>query len=557
MANRSFHALTAHSSISLLPASLLGYEGSVERNLRPEEDAVEKFVSRYGSLVTGVLSGFDRLVFRGHLLEIIRDSGMYFFLVAAKIRLLDFKDFVTATTNRLKEASLAEAGKLGRPVLYLDSPKVNKEDLARQVLAQHPVKEGLICAMTALEPCMTFEYHRSQNRDERGLRLRPGKCLHLYKYYLHPRFGFMNARIQTWFPFHVQICLNGREWLARQLERKGRSDFKRVDNCFTSLGDPLLAQGLMDEQLTTDWPRALDAIARRLNPLHQSIFKPLPMDYYWSAYQTEWATDVIFKDPRTLAGIYPMLVRHAMHHFKSPDVMRFLGRKAHGNFTGELVTSFKDRAEGVRVKHWLRGNSVKMYDKAGSVLRIETTVAETTDFKVLRPRHDDPEGKLAWRPLRKGVADLHRLAQLAQRSNDAYLEALAVVDDTTPCSKLFDAVSRPVLDDGRRFRALRLGDPDDLALLQTISRGEFATSGFRNRDLRRLLYSSSRRPSPDELRRLCARISRRLRLLRAHGVIRKIPKTHRYRITERGQLLTAALFAARDANVKQLLAKAS
>ena len=53
------------------------------------------------------------------------------------------------------------------------------------------------------EPCMTFEYHRSQDRNERGFRLRPGQCLHLYKYFLHPRFGFMNARIQTWFPFNV------------------------------------------------------------------------------------------------------------------------------------------------------------------------------------------------------------------------------------------------------------------------------------------------------------------------------------------------------------------
>jgi len=146
----------------------------------------------------------------------------------------------------------------------------------------------------------------------------------------------------------------------------------------------------------------------------------------------------------------------------------------HGNFTGEIVTSFKDRAEGVRVKHWLRGNSVKMYDKAGSVLRIETTIGETTDFKVLRPPHDDPGGKLAWRPLREGVADLHRRAQLSQRSNDVYLDALAAVEDTTPCSRPFDAVSRPVLAGGRRFRALRLGDPDDLALLQTISRGEFS-----------------------------------------------------------------------------------
>ena len=518
---------------------------------------MERFVARYRPLVTAVLSGFDRLVFRGHLLSLMRDGGMYFFLEAAKVRLLDFKDFVLTTTERLKQASLAEARKLDRPVRYLDSPTIDKEDLARQLLAEHPIEQGLICVLTALEPCMTFEYHRSQNRDERGLRLRPSKCLHLYKYFLHPRFGFMSARIQTWFPFNVQICLNGREWLARQLERKHRSDFKRADNCFTWLGAPDLAQRLMNEQLATDWPRALNAIARSLNPLHHTIFKPSPMDYYWSAYQTEWATDVLFKDPRTLAAVYPLFVRHAMHHFKSPDVMRFLGRKAHGNFTGELVTSFKDRPEGVRVKHWVRGNSVKMYDKAGSVLRVETTIARTTDFKVLRPPHDNPDGKLEWRPLRKGVADLHRRAQVSQRSNAAYLDALATVDDTTPCSQIFDAVSRPVIDRGRRVRALRLGDPDDVALLEAISRGEFATSGFRNRDIRRLLHPAAEHPSPREVRRLSARTSRRLRLLRAHGIIRKVPKTFRYRLTTRGELLTAALFATRTANIKQLLAKAA
>jgi hypothetical protein len=538
-------------------ASLLGYDDGVQVNTVPKEDAVERFVARYRSLVTGVLSGFDRLVFRGHLLPLMRDGGMFFFLEAAKVRLLDFKGFVTSTTEKLKDASLAVARKFDRPVRYLESPTINKENLARRLLAEHPIKQGLICVLTALEPCMTFEYHRSQDRNERGLRLRPGKCLHLYKYFLHPDFGFMNARIQTWFPFSIQICMNGREWLARQLERRGRTDFKRADNCFTRLGNPALAQRLMDEQLTTDWPRTLDPIARSLNPLHDTIFRPSPMDYYWSAYQTEWATDLLFKDPRTLAEIYPLLVRHAMLHFKSPDVMRFLAQKAPGNFTGEIVTSFKDRAEGVRVKHWVRGNSVKMYDKAGSVLRIETTIGQTTDFKVLRPPHDNPDGKLQWRPLRKGVADLHRRAQLSQRSNDRYLDALAAVDDITPCSKIFDAVSGPVTDGGRRTRALRLGDSDDIALLEAISRGEFATSGFRNRDIRRLLHPSSRDVSHRDLRRLGAKVSRQLRLLRAHGLVRKVPKTHRYRLTERGQLLTAALRATRDANIKQLLAQAA
>jgi hypothetical protein len=519
---------------------------------------VDKFVARFRSFVTGVLSGFDRLVFRGHLLPLIRESGMYFFLEAAKVRLLDFKEFVLATTERIKQASLAEAHRLDRPIRYLDSPNIDKEVLARRILVERPVEQGLVCVLTALEPCRTFEYHRSQNREERGLRLRAGKCLHLYKYFLHPRFGFMNARLQTWFPFNIQVCMNGREWLARQLHRQGRSDFKRADNCFTWLGDPVVAQRLMNGQLTTNWPRVLDGIARSLNPLHRTIFQPQPMDYYWSAYQTEWATDVMFQDPRSLADIYPRLARHAMLHFQSPDVMRFLAQKApHGNFTGELVTSFKDRAEGVRVKHWLRGNSVKMYDKAGSVLRVETTIADTTDFKVLRPPHDNPDGKLLWRPLRKGVADLHRRAQLSQRSNDAYLDALTAVVDTTSCSQIFDAVSRPVVDRGRRVRAIRLGDRDDIALLQAIARGEFATSGFRNRDLRRLLHPSATKNSPSDVRRLSAKTSRQLRLLRAHGIIRKIPKTHRYRLTTNGELLTAALFAARAANIKQLLATAA
>jgi hypothetical protein len=518
---------------------------------------VDRFVSRLGSVVTSTLSGFDRLVFRGTLLPLVRDGGMFWFLQRAGIRLLDFKSFALQTTERVKQAALTETHRHGRPERYLESPKIDKEDLARKLLAEQPLaKPGIVCTLKAVEPCMSFEYHRSPDPRERGLALRPRKCLHLYQYVVHPRFGFMNARLQTWFPFNIQICLNGREWLARQLWRR-HSAFQRADNCLTWIANPALAQRLMDEQLETDWPAALTAIARSLNPLHEEIFASSPMDYYWCAYQTEWATDISFQDPKSLAAIYPTLVRHATHHFQSPDVMRFLARKSPGNFTGEITTSFKDRAEGVRIKHWVRGNSVKMYDKAGSILRVETTIGNPADFKVYRPRHDDPEGTLEWRPLRKGVADLHRRAELSQRSNERYLDALATVQDPAPCAHVFDAVSRPVIDNHCRFRALRIGDPDDLAMLRAISRGEFSTAGFRNRDIRYLTDPASRHAPRPLRRRLAARITRRFRLLRAHGIIRKIPKTHRYLLTERGGLLTAALFATRDANVKQLLAMAA
>ena len=199
---------------------------------------MKSFIARHASVVTSVLSGFDRLVFRGTLMPLVIDRGMHVFLSRAKVRLLDFKNFALRTSERVREAALAEAQRRARPVCYLASSGASKEDLARTLLAQHPLeKPGIVCSFKAVEPCMSFEYHRSQDPQERGLMLRPRKCLHIYRYLLHPSFGFMHVWIQTWFPFNMQICLNGREWLARQLTRRG-SRFARADNCFPPAGQP-------------------------------------------------------------------------------------------------------------------------------------------------------------------------------------------------------------------------------------------------------------------------------------------------------------------------------
>jgi hypothetical protein len=513
---------------------------------------MKRFVARFAPLVIGSLSGFDRLVFRGHLLPLMRPHGMHDFLSHTGVSLLDFGDYAKATSGRVKQAALAEARSAGRPAVYLSSSKTDKEDLAHQLPDQQPIETGPVCDLYVVEPCRSFEYHRDPQPDQRGLRLVNRKCLHVYQYHLHPTFGFLNARIQTWFPFNIQVCLNGREWLGRQLSAAGIA-FTRHDNCFLHIADLAQAARLLDQQLATDWPEVLTHIARGLNPLHDSIFAQAPMDYYWSAYQTEWATDVMFRDAEALAGLYPALVRHALLHFQSPDIMRFLGRQLHPAFKGELTTSVRRRPEGVRVKHWVNGNSLKMYDKAGSILRVETTLANPDGFKVLRPPHDEPDGQLDWRPLRKGVADLHRRTELSQAANDRYLNALSVVDDSTPLATILDQVALPITWRNRRVRALRTGDPADLALLAAVSRGEFATAGLRNRDLRRLLHPDSDSAEPAHRRRLAARVGRQLRLLHAHGLIRKLSKTHRYTLTPKGHQLTAALSAARNATLKQLL----
>lgn len=510
------------------------------------------FLSRFGNDVASVLSGFDRLVFRGHLIPMIRPSGMFAFLKRTGIQLLDFKDYVSATSERIKKVALDSARHLERPTRYLRSSKIDKETLVQRILAEYPVTEGLVCLFTTVEPCMSFEYHRSDDPTQRGLKFTERKCLHVYRYFLDPTFGLIGTRLQTWFPFNIQIWLNGREWLSVQLRKSGIA-FERADNTFTFIADPDKAQSLLTLQRTTDWPVALATLRKSIHPLHEQIVAASPMDYYWSVYQSEWATDLLFRTPASLALLYPRLYHHATLHFQSPDVMRFLGRKLHGKFAGDLVSRFKNRPEGVRVKHWVHGNSLKMYDKAGTVLRIETTLADTTPFRAFRAPQNRPEEAPSWKPMRKGIADLNRRAEVSHAANARYLDALAAVDDSQLLSEVFDRVSRPVVRDGLRTRAVRIGDPLDVALLEAISRGEFAVNGFRNRDIRTLLFPSAR---PDQIKSLAAKTTRLLRLLRSHGLIRKVPRTHRYLLTPKGVQLTTVLSAARRSTTRVLLAAA-
>ncbi len=384
---------------------------------------MEQFLSRHAGNVIGTLSGFDRLVFRGTLRMLAHRGGMMSYLWAARVLLKDFAAHAEALTDRLREASGALARRTGRPIRYLQSSGINKEQIAHEIACSDRIEQGLICILTALEPCQSYEIVRDRGSRMLDLQPRQRRCLFLYHYQIHPRFGFMHARIQTWFPFAVQVCINGREWLARSMNAAGLR-YVRRDNCFTWLEDAKRAQRLMDRQLRSDWPALLDGIARSLNPRHTAMFAGFPMQYYWSSYQSEWATDIRFGTAATLARLYPKLVQHRLTTFLSPDVMRFLGRKVpagghpHGNLQAEVVSDVKRRPEGVRIKHRLGENSVKMpapanrpgYDKQGSVLRVETTINDVGDFKHalgLDPRDIPRPGE----PPRRGT----KLAAHAQR----------------------------------------------------------------------------------------------------------------------------------------------
>lgn len=265
----------------------------------------------------------------------------------------------------------------------------------------------------------------------------------------------MNARIQTWFPFNIQICINGREWLARQMDRAGIR-YQRLDNCFTWIEDLKGAQRLMDQQLTMNWPANLNRIAKALNPIHDKIFVKYPLQYYWSIPQSEWATDLMFKDRSSLgATIYPSLVLHGITNFGSNDVLRFLSKKLRGRFEGEVTSDFKIRTEGVRIKHKVGKNSVKLYDKFGRVLRVETTVNDSRALTTYRPRENHPQEKCVKTYLRRGIADIKRRADICQAANERYLDALAAVEPTASFGQVLEKICRPTSWNQKRIRALR------------------------------------------------------------------------------------------------------
>src|SRR5438128_1980508 len=452
--------------------------------------AMKRFVKRHQSRIVGMIAGFDRILFRGTLRSICHQEGMNWFLAHQGVLLKDFGKFALKISRQVKVQAQAIAAQEGRPFIYVASAKQAKDQLVQQIIERDGLKARLICVLECVEPCQSFSVRGE--RQSKQLRLVPEmrKCAHFYFYYLDRQFGLLHIRLQSWLPLSIQVCLNGREYLAKQMAKAGIG-FQKAENCFTRIDNPAQAQRLLDRLLTKKWKRFLNPLARQVNPWLDPKGEVVFWPYYWTIRESEFATDIMFSDPESLAEIYPALVNHAIQGMSCQDVLRFLGRRTNCRFNGEVTVNLRVRQEGVRVKHWVEENSIKMYDKVGSVLRIETTINNPRRLRIRRRTTRHGKTFMQWLPMRKSIADTRRRAEIGRAANERYLEALAVVGEPKPSCQLFDQVSKPVESASRRFRALRPISPEDSKLFQIIMRGEFQFQGIRNRDLRRHLYSNA------------------------------------------------------------------
>ena len=226
-----------------------------------------------------------------------------------------------------------------------------------------------------------------------------------------------------------------------------------------------------------DWPPFLNCLARRINPLLEDWLAG--QSYYWVVNEAEFSTDILFATKEALATLRPALYEHAALCFGAEQVMTFLGRRYRETFQGEIRTHWHRREPGGAVKHWVKGNALKMYDKDGTVLRIETVMNNPQEFVVHRARRkQDGTEEVGWFPMSKGVANFYRYAQVGQKANERYLEALAVVNDLGVGQRELDRRCAPVFFQGRMRRGLTPLGRDDQALFQAALRGNTRCAAF-------------------------------------------------------------------------------
>jgi len=246
----------------------------------------------------------------------------------------------------------------------------------------------------------------------------------------------------------------------------------------------------------------------------------------------------------------PSLVEHAFYNFKCEDVFSFMGRKLDSKFLGELVSDYRKRPVGFRVKHKMKTNSIKMYDKF-SVLRIEMTINSPKEFKIRREvQHRNGTTSMQWRPMGKSIANLYRYAEIAKASNHRYIAALNNIIPKGRIEKELDALCSKVVYDGKSFSGFNVLDKDSFRLFTELANASFIIRGFSNFDLRHALWSPN---IADES--FCRnKTTRLLAKLRAHKLVKKIPCSKRYLLSDKGRRIISALIDIKKRQYPELVA---
>jgi hypothetical protein len=485
----------------------------------------QSLTERYDERIAGVLSCYDRVVITGTLPGVCYADGMTRFLHASGIRIFDYPQFAMKLRDRVRESAASLAAEAGIMIEHIAKPHIRKEDVVGQVLARRGDHPGLVHIISAMEACDSYRPWHDKGTGRSFVRPDSGKCLHYYFYFQDAKFGLVYLRVPTWAPFRLQFYCNGHSWLACKLTAKGIG-YSMADNAFVRIDDWTRAQELAASLSPDQLHRTLDRYAAKCCPVSDTFGQ----SYHWSLMQVEYATDLAFRSTATLGPLYEQLIRQTVLNVKAEQVATFLGRQITPLLAQEVGSQFSTRIEGTCVKHRFGKSSIKMYDKCGIVLRIETTTNNVSFFKHHRKvEHRDRPPTRDLAPVKKTIYSLIDLREILLGCNRRYLAHLSALDDFSAGVRALDRLARPRDVGGKTVKGINFFEPGDKALMHALQNPRVNIAGIRRGDLLTDLGMFS--PS---------RLSRQLRRLLDIGVIKRVTGTYRYYLTKAGRAATAA-----------------
>ena len=481
---------------------------------------------KHADKINGTITCYDRIVIQGVIPDWSYAEGMTGYFYRNGLKIFDYAKFSQPLTEKVRENAENIAKENGVEIEFIRKTRAfRKDDKIQEIIEAKGQTEGLVHIFSAMESCNTYKPWHDKNTGRTFLKFDTSKCLHYYFYFIDRELGLCYLRIPTWPPFRLQFYMNGHNLLAGKLDKKG-IEYEMIDNAFIHISDVEMAQKLSDRINPEGLHKILDIFAKRYCP----IAAELEMSYAWTIMQIECATDIMFKKQEYLQPIYDEIIKTAIHTVKPDNIATFLGQRITYNCKKEIGNNFNQRILGTRIKHHMGDVSIKMYDKFGLVLRIESTCNNVGAFRVNREvRHKDGSVTEEKAPMKKTIYSLYQLFTIMKAANYRYLEFISTFDDHSDGEKKLSETTESVEENGRSYRGFNFFNSVDLKILRTIDRGEFNIHGFQNKNIRE--YFDNVSPSA------MSRIFKRLFL---HGLIVKVKGSYKYFLSSLGKSVVAA-----------------
>jgi hypothetical protein len=462
---------------------------------------------RYSNKIYGVISCLDRIVIQGIIPGWCYAQGMTSYLYANNIRIFDYPQFTEPLNKMIRDNAESIAKENEIKIEFIRKIRAfRKDDRIKEIIKERGDHPGLVHIFSAMETCNIYKPWHDKSTGKTFLKPDKSKCLHYYFYFIDKEFGLCYLRVPTWCPFRLQFYMNGHNWLATKL-KKNDIDYVMHENAFLDIADFEKAQKLSNRIRVEDLHQALDIFVSRYFP----VIKEYNFKYAWTIMQVEYATDIVFKKQADLNLIYDHIIRTAIHSVKPDNIASFLGKRLTLHYEGEAGNNFNTRILGTRIKHQMGDVSIKMYDKFGIVLRIESTCNNVSQFRHVRKvQHKDGTVTEEKASMKKSIYSLFALAGILKSSNKRYLEFISTFDDPSDGLKNLNRVSKKAKSSNCTYIGFNFFNEEDHRLLEIIARGEFNIRGFQNKNIRVYIPEKS-----------SASISRIIKRLHVHGLIKR------------------------------------